>query len=152
MNEKGGMLGQGKLLGKMFKVRTEKVGNIHWDVQFCSVGLGEKNRSFQPCGGYGAPFNFPFWQLWCGRGPRAWEAVWMLSQHHLSHSFLPNSEHLSRSGRLLSVIDEWMSIWCPGYSGQAGTKWAAARRCQAHLGEMWTWKRARRGKVVGLIG
>lgn len=29
MNEKGGMVGQRKLMRKMFKVRTEKVGNIH---------------------------------------------------------------------------------------------------------------------------
>lgn len=35
----------------------------------CGKGLGTSS----PGSGYGAPFNFPFWQLWCGRGPRARE-------------------------------------------------------------------------------
>lgn len=88
---------------------TGEVGNTHWDVQFCNVELGERTRNSQPWGGYGAPFNFPFWQLRCGRGLRAWEAVRIQSQHHLSPSFLLNSEHLFHSGSsLVSMMNVYL--------------------------------------------
>lgn len=40
-----------------------------FSIMACGKGLGTSS----PGSDYGAPFNFPFWQLWCGRGPRAWE-------------------------------------------------------------------------------